>query len=160
MGNGPFQGFIPLFCFEKTDLLQPLALTFPKSVRLTLSSEFLRVKTEGRSYSGRYMILGILKNIDTETTVPTRTGLITSRRVGGAVVRNRVRRRLREIVRLNRPALVSNAWLVVIARHTAANASFDELQAEWSRLARKAGLLTPSETPSSSGTTRSEDREG
>ncbi len=125
-----------------------MALTFPKSIRLSLSSEFLRVKTEGRSYSGRHMILGILKNIDTQTASPTKTGLITSRRVGGAVVRNRVRRRFREIVRLNRPALISNAWLVVIARRAAADASFADLQEEWARLARKAGLLkTPTKAP-------------
>ena len=45
-----------------------------------------------------------------------RVGLITSRRVGGAVARNRVRRRLREIVRRNQQALKGGIWFVVIAR--------------------------------------------
>ena len=108
------------------------------------------------------MILGTLKNID-QTEGPTRTGLITSRRVGGAVVRNRVRRRLREIVRLNRPALINNAWMVVIARHTAAGASFADLQSEWTRLARKAGLLIDSARstpPASAPAARTENPEG
>ncbi len=120
-----------------------LALSFPKSARLVFSSEFLRVKKEGLSYASRTMILGFLKNADASTPspAPARTGLITSRRVGNAVVRNRVRRRLREMVRLDRPRLLPGAWLVLIARRAAVDASFAELQAEWRRLARKAGLL-------------------
>ncbi len=71
-----------------------------------------------------------------------RIGLITSRRVGGAVDRNRVRRRFREVVRADRGALNPDTWLVLIARNRAVSASFAELQAEWLMLARRAGVLT------------------
>ena len=77
-----------------------------------------------------------------EPAADTRVGFITSRRVGGAVVRNRVRRRLRELVRLSRPGFPAGKWVVVIARQHAANASFEAIQEEWNRLARRAGLLS------------------
>lgn len=113
-----------------------MPLTFPKALRLTRSSDFLRIKNEGRSYPGRYMVVGVLKEAQ-----GNRVGVITSRRVGGAVVRNRVRRRFRELLRLSQPMWQSGVWAVVIARHTAPRASYDELQREWIKLGRRAGFL-------------------
>ncbi|MDD5349537.1 MAG: ribonuclease P protein component [Chthoniobacteraceae bacterium] len=113
-----------------------MSLTFPKSVHLTHRSEFLQVKAQGRAHAGRYMTLGVLPG-----RPASKVGLITSKRVGGAVERNRVRRRLRELMRLTRPAWKSGIWIVAIARRAAVTASFDQLQAEWLRLAIRAGLL-------------------
>jgi len=112
-------------------------LTFPKSVRLKYSSEFLRVKTAGRAHTGRLMTVGVLK----AETGPARVGLITSKRVGGAVDRNRVRRRLRELMRHTMPQWTPGVWVVVIARHSAVQASFEALRSEWLRLATRAGVL-------------------
>ena len=61
--------------------------------------------------------------------------------VGGAVVRNRVRRRLREIVRRHQHELRQGVWFVIIARYEAATASYDALEDEWLRLARRASIL-------------------
>ena len=72
-----------------------------------------------------------------------RGGFITSKRVGGAVVRNRIRRRLREIVRLHQRQLRQDLWLVTIARSGAARASYQELRDEWLRLAKRASILAP-----------------
>ena len=72
-----------------------------------------------------------------------RIGLITSRRVGGAVERNRVRRRLREIVRASRGQLKDGVWLALIARQQAASASFEALREEWLTLARRSAILIP-----------------
>jgi len=82
------------------------------------------------------MTLGFLKNADS-----SKAGIITSRRVGGAVVRNRVRRRLREVLRLTRSRWAPGVWLVVVARSAAAKADFDELREEWLRLAKRSGIL-------------------
>ncbi len=123
-----------------------MPLTFPKSIRFQNSSEFLRVKTEGRAYSGRFMTVGVLKGCDA-----TRVGLITSKRVGGAVERNRVRRRLRELMRLTRPQWVSGVWVVAIARRAAVDAPFAELQSEWLRLAERAGILPKASSGTVSG---------
>ena len=104
---------------------------------MTLTAEFRRVRAEGRSWPGRYFTLAVLENAGAG---PSRIGLITTRQLGGAVVRNRVRRRLREIVRASRPRLKAACWIVVIARSAAARASSDQLRVEWERLAPRANL--------------------
>ena len=86
------------------------------------------------------MMLGVLIGNDAKSF---RAGIITSKRVGGAVVRNRIRRRLREIVRLHQGQLRQDLWLVTIARSGAARASHQELRDEWLRLAKRASILAP-----------------
>lgn len=111
---------------------------FPKSARLTRVAEFNKVKNEGMSCHGRFMVLSVLKN---PPTVETRVGLVTSRRIGGAVQRNRVRRRFREIVRMARPGIQAGVWLVLIARKNAVEAPFQALQREWLQLAQRTSIL-------------------
>ena len=84
------------------------------------------------------MLLGVLKGQGEERA---RVGIVTSRRVGPAVQRNGVRRRLREIVRLARPTMIAGVWMVIIAKAAANKARYEELQGEWTHLARKAGCL-------------------
>jgi len=103
------------------------------------------VKAEGRAHSGRYLTLGVLPG-----RPASRVGLITSKRVGGAVDRNRVRRRLRELARMTRSEWTPGVWIVAIARRAAVTASFAELQAEWMRLAIRAGVLPKPPAPSQS----------
>ena len=111
---------------------------FPAVRRLKLSREFERVRKEGRAVRGGLLILSVLP-VDGEKRF--RVGLITSRRVGGAVERNRVRRRLREIVRRNQQALKGGIWFVVIARRSAAQTDSAALEGEWLHLAQRAGIL-------------------
>lgn len=87
------------------------------------------------------MVLSVLQHADDTGTA--RIGIVTSRRVGGAVTRNRVRRRLREAVRLTRSRLLTSCWLVLIARSLAAEASYQALEAEWLTLAQRSGVLSP-----------------
>ena len=113
-------------------------LRFAKSARLSRASEFARVKREGKAFHGRLMVLSVLK---AEPDGETRIGFITSRRVGGAVVRNRVRRRLREITRVERPRMACGYWLVVVARQSASRATFDAIRTEWIELAQRSAVL-------------------
>jgi ribonuclease P protein component len=115
-------------------------LLFPKTRRLTLTSQFARVRTEGQNVRGRLLILGFLR---TEGTERFQAGFVTSKRIGGAVVRNRVRRRLRDIVRTQQGRLREGFWFVVIARPAAARASYRALKDEWLRLAARASILAP-----------------
>ena len=114
-----------------------MRLRFPKTARLSESSEFARLKRDGTSQAGRYLVLSFLRHGEGSP----RLGLITTRRVGGAVIRNRIRRRLREAYRATLPQLQEGVWVVLIARHRAAEATFAQLQEEWLRLARRAGIL-------------------
>jgi ribonuclease P protein component len=83
----------------------------------------------------------MLNAMPTEKSGLWRAGLVTSSRLGGAVVRNRVRRRMREIVRQHQHKLRQGVWFVIIARHEAATATYGELEDEWLRLARRASIL-------------------
>jgi ribonuclease P protein component len=107
---------------------------------LKLSREFDRVRSEGRTTRGSLLMLGVLQ---LESDAGLRVGFVTSRRVGGAVVRNRMRRRLREIVRRHQHTLVNGLWLVVVARPASARATSAALEEEWLRLARRASILRP-----------------
>ena len=115
-------------------------LTFARTRRLTRPAEFLRVKTEGTAHRGRLIILGVL---ETPGGGAFRAGFVTSKRIGNAVARNRVRRRMREAVRLQQHGMREGIWLVLIARPGAAQATFAELKHEWLRLAERASILAP-----------------
>ncbi|HST31472.1 MAG TPA: ribonuclease P protein component [Chthoniobacterales bacterium] len=112
-------------------------LTLPKSRRLIHPAEFDRVKKHGRVERGKFIVLGFLQADGT-----IRAGFVTSRAIGRAVVRNRVRRRLREIVRKHQNEIVLGTWAVTIARAAAASATYQELEGEWLRLAGRASILS------------------
>ena len=112
--------------------------SFPKARRLTHRSEYERVKRDGITQRGKFLMLNA---VPVENSGPWRAGFVTSGRLGGAVVRNRVRRRLREIVRGHQHDLRQGVWFVIIARHEAATASYGALEDEWLRLARRASIL-------------------
>ncbi len=72
----------------------------------------------------------------------TRYAFSTGHRLGGAVVRNRVRRRLREIVRSLAPCVESGWDVLVVARPESVSASYAELRETLARLFRRVGILT------------------
>ena len=102
--------------------------------------EFGRVRSEGSAEGGRLLVLGVFARKD-ETRF--RVGFVTSKRIGGAVVRNRLRRRLRDIVRTEQKRIRPGFWFVVVARSRAARATHAELKDEWLRLAERASILAP-----------------
>jgi ribonuclease P protein component len=110
---------------------------FSKSRRLT-GSDFEYIKKHGRTERGTLLALSFVFH----NSKALRAGFITSRAIGRAVVRNRVRRRLREIVRRHQHEMVGGPWVVTIARRNAAAASYEQLEGEWLRLARRASILS------------------
>jgi ribonuclease P protein component len=114
------------------------ALTFPKSARLARRSEFAAVRENGRARHGKFMVLGGLLTGEKEAP---RFGVVTTRKVGSAVERNRARRRLREIFRLHRSLLPAGLWMVVVLRRAAATTTYAALLEEWRVLAVRAGYL-------------------
>ena len=74
-------------------------------------------------------------------TTENRVGLTVSVKLGCAVRRNRIRRRLREIYRLNEERFLPGFDLVVVARGRAAHAPYRELEKEYLRLAERLQLL-------------------
>ena len=94
---------------------KPERLGFPRAARIRLSREFALVRSKGCSAQGRLLRLSVARD---PAGGGTRFGLITSRRLGEAVTRNRVRRRLREICRLYR-RLLAPGFLIVVAAKSA-----------------------------------------
>lgn len=81
--------------------------------RVSRSADFERVYRQGRSHSNRLLVLHVFPRGD---AAPARLGLSVSRKVGGAVERNRVKRLLREAFRLDEAELSPGQDLVVVAR--------------------------------------------
>ncbi|HEY1477105.1 MAG TPA: ribonuclease P protein component [Chthoniobacterales bacterium] len=113
---------------------------FPRSSRLNRASEFNSVKTSGKSWTGKHLVLATLAR---DEAVPTRIGIVATRRLGNAVTRNQVRRKIREIFRLNQHRIRKGFWLVTIARFSSAVADYEELERDWLRLAERASILAP-----------------
>ncbi len=109
--------------------------------RLRESAAFERTRRRGRSWSTALLALSAVPN-DLDVT---RCGFVVSRRVGNAVVRNRVRRRLREIARRLLGTLPVGWDLVLSARPAAAAAAYGELEGAAQELLGRARLLV--ETP-------------
>ena len=123
--------------------------------RLRRARDFALVRREGRSWPGRLLVLAARPNgLDLN-----RFGFSVSKRVGNAVTRNRVKRRLREAARLSD---VIPGWdILLIARAGAGESDYRELERSMTNLLKRAKLLRPHrETPSPvrSGNTGGADR--
>ena len=108
-------------------------------VRNTLkkNSEFRRLYSRGKSAANAYMAIYCRRN----GGACNRLGYTVSTKLGNAVLRNRVRRRLREIVRLNGPRLKSGWDIVIVARRRCVDAAYPKLDAAFLRTCAELGLL-------------------
>ena len=107
--------------------------------RLTRSTDFKRVRNQGKSFAHPLIVL--VKTPSSESL--TRVGISTSRAVGNAVQRNRAKRLLRESVR---PLIsrLSPGWdLVLIARNRLVTSAFQDVQVAVEGLFRRADLFLP-----------------
>ncbi len=108
--------------------------------RLRRTEDFRRARERAaRPWSHPLVVLYAAPN-DLERS---RVGVTTSRRIGNAVVRNRVRRRLREAARLVYPAMAPGRDLVFIARAASADATWPSLRDAVAALVERAGLSAP-----------------
>ncbi len=110
----------------------------PNSSRLTLRNEFQRVRAGGVSKSCTFFVMNAL--IVPGVTEP-RVGIITTRKVGGAVQRSRMRRLLREVFRRHAAELRRDLWLVLVARAPLAKAGYSEVETQWLRLATSLSIM-------------------
>lgn len=101
------------------------------------SGEIERVTRSGRSFASPLFVMVCLpvKN------GPSRLAIKVSRKVGGAVVRNRIRRRVKDILRELFPKLVRPVDCVVIGRQLAPEATFDRMKQELANLLGRHGCL-------------------
>lgn len=106
---------------------------------MTRRADFLRVRKDGRAKAGRFVVISTLADPALEHLM---VGVITTRKVGKAHDRNRIRRRIRSIVGRHGDALDdARRFLVTIPRPGCAEATFAELEKDWLKQARRLALL-------------------
>lgn len=106
------------------------------SCSLKLNHIFRRLYATNGHANG-YLVLYARPN----RSATNRVGITASKKLGHAVVRNRVRRRLREVYRLNEELFTPGWDIVVVARSRCIDADFQKLTRAYLSLAKKAGVL-------------------
>ena len=106
------------------------------SIALKLNQIFRRLYATSGQANG-YLVLYARRN----RTASNRVGVTVGKKLGHAVVRNRVRRRLREVYRLNEDKFAPGWDIVVVARSRCITADFGKLTNAYLSLAEKAGIL-------------------
>lgn len=105
--------------------------------RLRRRGQYRAVYEHGRRRPGPHFVLFVRPAPAGESE--SRVGIAASRQLGGAVARNRLRRRLREMVRRNWTALPAGWHVVIHPRREAAAADFAVLEEEWRRALAQLG---------------------
>ena len=103
------------------------------SESLKKNSDFQQVYRHGTSYVNRYLVMYVLEN----QYMKNRLGISVSKKVGNSVVRHRVTRLIRESYRLNELLFKKSLDIVVIARPSAKEKSYQEIESALLHLAKK-----------------------
>jgi len=107
--------------------------------RLKLGRDFLRVRQSGQRTVNGCLIANWLRLPGDATS---RLGVVVSKKVGGSVVRSRVKRLLRESFRVHQHELAQAVDLVLVARPSIAGRDFMEVERDFLTTLRRAGLLS------------------
>lgn len=116
-------------------------MSLPSAQRLSRTADFASVRESGRSWTGRHVVLALRPRPDRPHA---HFGFTTTKRIGNAVKRNLVRRRLRMIAREFSTQISLTHDIVTIARHSAVKAEYEAVRQDWIRLATRAGLFARS----------------
>ena len=121
----------------------------PAEQRLRENRDFRLIYARGRSHADSLAVIYVLRrNGDYANAAPgRRIGFVVSKKLGDAVVRNRIKRRLREAVRLHLPDLREGPFDVIFVGRTGAKgADWSAIQATVGELLRRAGMLRENAT--------------
>jgi len=106
---------------------------------MTSHADFSRARKDGKAKGGAYLVLSTLAD---DALPHHKAGVIVTRKVGNAVMRNRLRRRIHHIMAKHLDEIEGNRYMVTILRWRAPEASFEQLEADWVKQARRLGILT------------------
>ena len=117
-------------------------MRFRSHQHLRRSRDFQTVRAKGRRIQcGVFLFTAALQSADSGLASAPRLGVVTSRRTGNAVVRNRLRRLVREIFRAHQAELRPDADIVLVMRPGAAKLTFQELETRFLDAARRSGAI-------------------
>ncbi len=110
---------------------QSVRRNLPRTARLLKHADFERVYKQGRRHFSTSMTVFYLARPETEgAEAGLRIGFTVGRALGGAVQRNRMKRRLREAVRLNRPTTAPRVDVVINPKKSLLTTDFEAVQNE------------------------------
>lgn len=119
-------------------------MRFRSHQHLRRSRDFQTVRAKGRRIQcGVFLFTAAPQTSDSGVSLAPRLGVITSRRAGNAVVRNRLRRLVREIFRAHQTELRPDVDIVLVMRPGAARLTFQELETRFLEGARRSGAALP-----------------
>jgi len=116
----------------------PKRLGFSRAKRLKQGRDFTRARQVGQR-AVRGCLIANWRCLP--AGAPTRLGVVTSRKIGGAAVRNRARRLLREAFRLHQTELTQPMDLVLVARPSIVGRGWAEVEKDFLATMRQAGLM-------------------
>ncbi len=110
---------------------------FPKRYRLRKKKEFEHIFNNGKRIPGRGLVCYWLE----DESMGYKLGIVVPRKVGCAVVRNKIKRYIREYYRRHRPLFKRVGALIVVARPQVAQWTHKEIDAELESLLKEEGIL-------------------
>ncbi|HUA64244.1 MAG TPA: ribonuclease P protein component [Alphaproteobacteria bacterium] len=116
----------------------PSRLRLARGSRVTQNRDFLRIRQEGERLAQGCLVANW--NMLPEGASP-RLGVVTSRKIGGAVQRTRARRLLRESFRLHQHDFARPIELILVARNSIVGKKFADVEKDFLTTLRRAGLL-------------------
>jgi ribonuclease P protein component len=115
-----------------------VSLVVQRKLRLRNRADFNRIYRYGKSFAnGQFVVYWSRQPV----AEPFRLGVSASKKIGNAVVRNRMRRVIKEIIRLNGAKIVPNIDFILIVRKPAVEMETKQLEKSIMHVLRKAGLL-------------------
>ena len=116
----------------------PERLGLGRAMRIKQSRDFARLRREGQRMANGCLVANWQRLPE---DAHSRLGVITSGRIGNAVVRSRARRLLREVFRVHQHELAQPVDLVLVARQSLVKKRFETVEKDFLTTLRKAGLL-------------------
>ncbi len=113
-------------------------MDFNETIGLKKDSDFRKVYKYGKSFANRHLVMYILEN----KLESSRVGISVSKKIGNAINRNKVRRRIKESYRLNIDENVKNGYdIVFIARIGIKEAQYKDIEKSMLNIVKKANIL-------------------
>ena len=114
------------------------SLPLPRARRVKQGRDFARLKSQGRRLTKGCLIANWA---GAPAGRPSRVGVITTKKIGNAVVRSRARRLLREVFRLHQPDLKDPVDMILVARNSIVGKRMAEVETDYLAALRQARLL-------------------
>ena len=138
----PRAGSVSVSEADESGSQSPPRTRYPARLKLRLQSEIRAVFDSGERAAGRLVVVSVLKGTSEHKVV-----VVASRRIGGSVERNRAKRLLREVYRLNRHRLAAPCHLALVARSSCPKSARGEVEADLLSLLARLGCLSAPGAP-------------